>query len=86
MLTFNVILGYQGLLFCDFLLFFLSFFFFQPDWLTQYQETHLTLNERTEEMGMALLYMKGIFFGVLAMVSLFFHSGWYGKLMFYIFL
>ena len=46
MLTFNVILGYQGLLFCDFLLFFLSFFFFQSDRLTQYQETHLTLNER----------------------------------------
>ena len=45
MLTFNVVLGYQGLLFRDFLWFFLGFSF-QPDWPTQYQETHLALNEK----------------------------------------
>ena len=41
MLTFNVVLGYQGILFQDFLwIFFLGFFFFQSDRPTQYQETH----------------------------------------------
>ena len=48
MFTFNVILGYQGLLFrdsCD-LFFFLGVFFFQFDRPTQYQETHSTLNEK----------------------------------------
>ena len=44
MLTFNIILGYQGLLFLDFLIFVFSFFF-QSDWPTQYQEMQLTLNE-----------------------------------------
>ena len=42
MLTFNVILGYQGVLFRDF--FFR--FFFQSDRPTQYLETHSTLNEK----------------------------------------
>ena len=84
MLTFNVILGYQGLLFCDFLLFFFKLFFFST-WPTYLISGNAFDTKRKEEMGMALLYMKGIFFGVLAMVSLFFHSGWYGKLMFYIF-
>ena len=47
MLTFNVILGYQGLLFQDFLRpFCLLGFFFQSDRPTQYQETHSTLNEK----------------------------------------
>ena len=46
MLTFNVVLGYQGLLFLDFLCFFFSFFIFQSDRPTQYQETHSTLNEK----------------------------------------
>ena len=45
MLFFNVILGYQGLLFRDFLWFFLGFFF-QSDRPTQYQEMHSTLNEK----------------------------------------
>ena len=42
MLTFNVVLGYQGLLFQNLLF---SLFFFQSGRPTQYQETHLTLNE-----------------------------------------
>ena len=48
MFTFNVILGYQGLLFRDFLwsFFFLGVFFFQSDRPTQYKETHSTLNEK----------------------------------------
>ena len=47
MLTFNVILGYKGLQFQDFLrLFCLLGFFFQSDRPTQYQETHSTLNEK----------------------------------------
>ena len=46
MLTFNVVLGYQGLLFWDCLWFFFSFFFFQSNRPTQYQETHATLNEK----------------------------------------
>ena len=45
MLTFNVVLGYQGLLFRDFLWFCFLVFFFQSDRPTQYQETHSTLNE-----------------------------------------
>ena len=49
MLTFNVILGYQGLLFrytpCDFFkVFFFFFFSIRPT--DQHQETHSTLNER----------------------------------------
>ena len=47
MLTFNVILGYQGSSYsetsCEF--FFFSFFF-QSDRPTQHQETHSTLNEK----------------------------------------
>ena len=43
MLTFNVVLGYQGLLFQN--LFFCFSFFNLTDRPTQYQETHLTLNE-----------------------------------------
>ena len=45
MLTFNVILGYQGLLFRDLLWFFLGFLFqsYRP---IQYQEMHWTLNEK----------------------------------------
>ena len=46
MLTFNVILGYQGLLFPDSSGFFFSGFFFQSDRPTQYLETHSTLNEK----------------------------------------
>ena len=46
MLTFNVILGYQGLLFEDSLGFFFQVFFFQSDRPTQYLETHSTLNEK----------------------------------------
>ena len=53
MLTFNVILGHQGLLFRDFLWFFLFVFFFQSHRPTQYQETHLTLNEKNKKGGMA---------------------------------
>ena len=41
MSTFNVILGYQGLLFRDFF-----WFFFQSDRPTQNQEMHSTLNEK----------------------------------------
>ena len=48
MLTFNVVLAYQGLLFWDFLWFFFSFFFFQSDRPTQYQET---LNEKKRGMA-----------------------------------
>ena len=54
MLTFNVILGYQGILFRDFLwFFFLVFFsfFFQTERPTQYQETHSTLNEEKKGDG-----------------------------------
>ena len=55
MLTFNVILRYQGLLFRDSLgLFFFWFFFFSirpTDRPTQYQETHLTLNEKKKREG-----------------------------------
>ena len=75
MLTFNVILGYQGLLFCDFLLFFFKHFFFVSIRPTYPISGNAFDTKRKEEKGMALLYMKGIFFGVLAMVSLFFHSG-----------
>ena len=46
MLTFNVILGSQGLLFRDFLCFFFLDFFFQSDRPTQYQKTHSTLNKQ----------------------------------------
>ena len=54
MLTFNVILGYQGLLFRDFLWFFLGFLFqsYRP---IQYQEMHWTLNEKK---GDGLKYEK----------------------------
>ena len=43
MLTFNVILRYQGLLFQDVLRGFVGFFF-QSDRPTEYQETQSTLN------------------------------------------
>ena len=46
MLTFNVVLGYQGLLFRDLLWLFFRLFFFNSDRPTQYQETHSTLNGR----------------------------------------
>ena len=59
MLTFSVVLGYQGLLFRDFLWFFLKFFLllllffvcFQSDRPTQYQETHSTVNEEKKGDG-----------------------------------
>ena len=48
MLSFKVVLGYQGLLYsqtnCDFL-----FRFFQTDRPTQYQETHSTLNQKKKK-------------------------------------
>ena len=50
MLTFNVILGYQGLLLRDDLFF--CCFSFQSDRPTQYQETHSTLTKK--KGGMAL--------------------------------
>ena len=48
MLTLADVLGYQGLPFGDFLLFFIYLFiyFFQSDRPTKYQETHSTLNEK----------------------------------------
>ena len=54
MLTFNVIPGYQGLLFGDFLWFFFLgfFFFFQSDRPTQHLETHSTLNEKKKGDGL----------------------------------
>ena len=52
MLTFNVVLEYQGLLFRDFFWFFFSFFF-QSDRPTQYQETHSTVNEEEKGDGLA---------------------------------
>ena len=45
------ILGYQGLLFRDFLWFFLGFFF-QSDRPTQYQETHWTVNKEKKGDGL----------------------------------
>ena len=51
-LTFNVVLGYQDLLFRDVLLFFLVFFF-QSDRPTQYQETHSTVNEEKKGDGLS---------------------------------
>ena len=60
MLSFKVVLGYQGLLYsqttCYFVLF--LFFFFQSDRPTQYQETHSTLNEKKKD---GLIY-KGTFY------------------------
>ena len=53
MLTFNVPLGYQGLLFRDFLCFCFRFFF-QSDRPTQYQETHSTVNEEKNGDGLIL--------------------------------
>ena len=57
MFTFNVILGYQGLLFWDFLrfFFFFKFFFFsiRPTEATQYQETHSTLLINEKKGGVA---------------------------------
>ena len=53
MLTFNVVLGYQGILFQDFLWIFFQFFFFNPiDRPTQYQGQHSTLNEKKESDGL----------------------------------
>ena len=51
MLTFNFMLGYQGLLFLDFLWFLFLGFFFQSDRPAQYQEMQLTQNK--EKRGMA---------------------------------
>ena len=73
MLTFKVILGYQSLLFRDFF-FFLSFFFFSIR-ATYPMSGNAFDTKRKKKKGMALLYMKRLFFGVLAMVSLFFLSG-----------
>ena len=61
MLTFNIVLEYQGLLFQDFFWFFLGFFVFQSNWPTQYQEMHSTVNK--EKKGDGLRY---IFFSLLA--------------------
>ena len=52
MLTFNVILGHQGVLFRDFCDFFLGIFF-QSHRPTQYQETHSTLNEKKKGDGLS---------------------------------
>ena len=49
MVTFNVVLGNQGLLFRDFLRF---SFFFQSDRPTQYQETHSMLKQKKKGMGL----------------------------------
>ena len=49
MLTFDFVLGYQGLLFRDFLWFFFLVFFFQSDRSTQCQETHSTVNEKKRD-------------------------------------
>ena len=46
MLTFNVVLRYQGLLFWDFFWFFSLVFFFQSNQLTQYQGMHSMLNKK----------------------------------------
>ena len=46
MLSFKVVLGYQGLLHSQTTCDFFFRFFFQSDRPTQYQETHSTLNER----------------------------------------
>ena len=51
MLTFNVVLRNQGLLFRDFLWFSFLGFFFQSDRPTQYQETHSTVNEKKGGMA-----------------------------------
>ena len=60
MLSFKVVLGYQGLLYsqtnCDFL-----FRFFQTDRPTQYQETHSTLNEKKQKKN-GLIYKRDILF------------------------
>ena len=48
MLTFHVVLGYQGLLIWDFL----WFFFFQSNRPTQYQETHPMINEKKKGDGL----------------------------------
>ena len=56
MFTFNVILGYQGLLFRDFLRFFffkVFFFSIRPTEATQYQETHSTLLINEKKGGVA---------------------------------
>ena len=51
MLTFNVVLGaYYSETSCEF---FFSFFFFQCDRPTQYQETHSTVNEEEKGDGLA---------------------------------
>ena len=54
MLTFNVVLGYQGLLFRDFLWFCFLGFFFQSDRPTQYQETYSMLNETLNLLSNAI--------------------------------
>ena len=52
LLTFNVVLGYQGLPFRDFLRFFLGFFFNPTDRPTQYQEMHSTVNKEKKGDGL----------------------------------
>ena len=64
MLNFIDVMGYQGLLFRDFLVFF-RFFFFQSDRPTQYQKTHSTLNEKKGGMAQRTLskqYSEWIYF------------------------
>ena len=60
MLTFNVILRYQGLLFQDVLRsFFCRFFFFNPtDRPTEYQETQSTLNGKKGWPYHRILFLK----------------------------
>ena len=62
MLTFNVILGYQGLLFQDFFFFLFFRFFFQSDRPTQYQETHSTLNEKKRGWPYVAAYFSHWFY------------------------
>ena len=61
MLTFNIVLGYQGLLFRDFFWFFFRCFCFSIQLTDPYQETHSTVNK--EKKGDGLRY---IFFSLLA--------------------
>ena len=52
MLSFKVVLGYQGLLYSQTTCYFVLFvFFFQSDRPTQYPETHSTLNEKKNRMA-----------------------------------
>ena len=58
MLTFNVILEYQGLLFWGFVL----GFFLQSDWPTQHQETHTMLNAKKGD-GLSFRHYSMVVFG-----------------------